>query len=103
MHVSNPHQPLDLSSRTTFFHDNVVVMEVDNLLAGWPTYTINFTPEHPGPLKLILHLKDASKFRSTKDDDSEDEAEGAGARKEDADVTMVFGDRTTPQDSSEEE
>ncbi|KAG1723413.1 uncharacterized protein EDB91DRAFT_1087812 [Suillus paluster] len=89
MHVSNPHEPLNLSSRTTFFHDNVIIMEVNNLLAGWPTYTINFTPERPGPLKLILRLKDASKFRSTEDDDSEDEAEGAGASKEDADVTMV--------------
>lgn len=50
MHFIDTHETLDLSNRTTFFHDNVVVMEVDNLLAGWPTYTIDFTPERPGPL-----------------------------------------------------
>jgi hypothetical protein len=31
-------------------HDNVLVLEVENLLDGWPTYEINFTPEKPGPL-----------------------------------------------------
>ncbi|KAG1728840.1 uncharacterized protein EDB91DRAFT_1085929 [Suillus paluster] len=92
---SNTEEPLDLANRTSFFHDNVVVMEINNLLAGWPTYTINFTPEHPGPLKLILCLKDASNFCSTEDDDSADEAEGTGkvntppVIKEDPDVTMV--------------
>ncbi|KAG1733702.1 hypothetical protein EDB19DRAFT_1911420 [Suillus lakei] len=30
--------------------DNVIVMDIDNLLTGWPTYEINFTPENPGPL-----------------------------------------------------
>jgi len=30
--------------------DNTIVIEVDNLLIGWPTYTIDFTPAHPGPL-----------------------------------------------------
>ncbi|KAG2117892.1 uncharacterized protein F5147DRAFT_648330 [Suillus discolor] len=84
-----------LQCQTSFFHDNVVVMEINNLLAGWPTYTINFTHEHPGPLKLILCLKNASNFRSTEDDDSADEAGGMGkvntppAIKEDPDVTMV--------------
>ncbi|KAG1789936.1 uncharacterized protein HD556DRAFT_1446513 [Suillus plorans] len=96
MHFIDTHETLDLSNRTTFFHDNVVVMEVDNLLAGWPTYTIDFTPERPGPLKLVLRLKDASSYRSTDDDDSADEAEGTGkvectppAIKEDPDVTMA--------------
>ncbi|KAG1842751.1 hypothetical protein DFJ58DRAFT_731910 [Suillus subalutaceus] len=72
-------------------------MEVDNLLAGWPTYTLNFTPEHPEPLKLILHLKDASKFRSTEDDNSKDE--GVGGGKEDADVTLVAASGRCPQES----
>ncbi|KAG1719029.1 hypothetical protein EDB19DRAFT_2045431 [Suillus lakei] len=76
--ITSTEEPLDLADRTAFFHDNVVVMEVDNLLAGWPTYTISFTPERPGPLKLILRLKDVSNFRSTEDDDSADEAEGTG-------------------------
>ncbi|KAG2137202.1 hypothetical protein BD769DRAFT_1664105 [Suillus cothurnatus] len=96
MHFIDTRETLDLANQTTFFHDNVVVMEVDNLLAGWPTYTINFTPERPGPLKLVLRLKDASSYRSTEDDDSADEAEGTGkvectppAIKEDPDVTMV--------------
>ncbi|KAG1755278.1 uncharacterized protein EDB91DRAFT_1077253 [Suillus paluster] len=100
--------PLNLANRTSFFHDNVVIMEIDNLLAGWPTYTINFTPEHPGPL-LILRLKDASNFRSTEDDDSADEAEGTGnvnappVIKEDPDVTMVCEatSKDVPQSSPE--
>jgi len=50
MHFIDTHETLDLANQTTFFHDNIVVMEVDNLLARWPTYTINFTPERPGPL-----------------------------------------------------
>ncbi|KAG1742163.1 hypothetical protein EDB19DRAFT_1970537 [Suillus lakei] len=39
--------------------DNVIVMDVQNILSGWPTYEINFTPENPGPLKLIIHLNDS--------------------------------------------
>jgi len=34
--------------------DNVIVMDIENLLTGWPTYKIDFTPENPGPLVLIL-------------------------------------------------
>jgi hypothetical protein len=30
--------------------DNVIVMEVDNLLVGWPAYEIKFTPHKPGPV-----------------------------------------------------
>ncbi|KAG2111762.1 hypothetical protein DEU56DRAFT_919953 [Suillus clintonianus] len=44
------------------FRDNVIVMEVDNLLVGWPAYEIKFTPKKPGPVKLIIRLKDAVKF-----------------------------------------
>ncbi|KAG1811305.1 hypothetical protein EV424DRAFT_1349693 [Suillus variegatus] len=44
------------------YHDNVIVMEIKNLLTGWPTYEINFTPENLGPLKLIIHLKDSVKM-----------------------------------------
>ena len=28
--------------------DNTVVLEVDNLLADWPTYLIRYTPQQPG-------------------------------------------------------
>jgi hypothetical protein len=37
-------------------HDNVLVMEVENLLNGWPTYKINFTPEKPGPLVCNFNI-----------------------------------------------
>ncbi|KAG1767896.1 hypothetical protein EV702DRAFT_1050227 [Suillus placidus] len=72
--------PIDLANRSNFFHDNVVVPEIDNLLSGWPTYILDFTPEHPGPLKLILRLKDASEFRIVEDGDSDNEAEGTPGR-----------------------
>ncbi|KAG0692238.1 hypothetical protein DFH29DRAFT_1009026 [Suillus ampliporus] len=61
-------EPLDLANRTYFFHDNIIVLEIDNLLSGWPTYILDFTPERPGPLKLILRLKDASEFRVVEDE-----------------------------------
>ncbi|KAG1797653.1 uncharacterized protein BJ212DRAFT_1488867 [Suillus subaureus] len=45
-----------------FIQDNVMVMDIDNLLAEWPTYKVNFTPQNPGPVKLIIRLKDAVKL-----------------------------------------
>ncbi|KAG2359778.1 hypothetical protein BDR07DRAFT_1487858 [Suillus spraguei] len=42
--------------------DNIIVMDIKNILTGWPTYEINFTPENPGPLKLIIRLKDPVKM-----------------------------------------
>ncbi|KAG2737875.1 hypothetical protein P692DRAFT_20760582 [Suillus brevipes Sb2] len=56
-------------------HDNILVLEVDNLLNGWPTYEINFTPEKPGPLKLIIRLHDAVKLKEL-EDSSDSEVEG---------------------------
>ncbi|KIK44432.1 hypothetical protein CY34DRAFT_11104 [Suillus luteus UH-Slu-Lm8-n1] len=47
--------------------DNVIVMEIENLLTGWPTYEIEFTPENPGPLKLIICLKDPVKMMDIED------------------------------------
>ncbi|KAG1755258.1 uncharacterized protein EDB91DRAFT_1242457 [Suillus paluster] len=44
------------------FCDNVIIMDIDNLLVGWPAYKIKFMPKKPGPVKLIIHLKDAVKF-----------------------------------------
>ncbi|KAG2343372.1 hypothetical protein BDR05DRAFT_1000009 [Suillus weaverae] len=94
---------LDLANRTTFFHNNVVVLEIDNLLSGWPTYTLNFTPERPGPLKLILRLKDASEFRMIKEKDSDNEADGQTKSEsqsvtEDMDTTMVCEAMPEPKD-----
>ncbi|KAG1730371.1 uncharacterized protein EDB91DRAFT_1085435 [Suillus paluster] len=70
------------------------------------TYTINFIPECPGPVKLILRLKDASKFRWVEDEDSEDEAEGTvkptshlpQVTEEDPDITMVC--EATPKNTT---
>ncbi|KAG2367259.1 hypothetical protein BDR07DRAFT_1479138 [Suillus spraguei] len=42
--------------------DNIIVMDIENILTGWPTYEINFTPENLGPLKLIIRLKDPVKM-----------------------------------------
>jgi hypothetical protein len=50
MLITNTEDHLDLANRASFFHDNIVVLEIDNLLSGWPTYTLDFTPDHPGPL-----------------------------------------------------
>jgi hypothetical protein len=46
---------LDLANMTSFFHDNVVVLEINNILSGWPTYTLNFTPECPGLLVCVFN------------------------------------------------
>ncbi|KIK76910.1 hypothetical protein PAXRUDRAFT_17866 [Paxillus rubicundulus Ve08.2h10] len=42
-------------------HENVLILTVDNLLTGWPTYIIDFTPEQLGPMKLLLRLNDTRK------------------------------------------
>ncbi|KAF9223048.1 hypothetical protein BS17DRAFT_880723 [Gyrodon lividus] len=49
-------------------HKNVLMLTVDNLLSSWPMYIIDFTPKQPGPMKLILCLKDTSDYV---DDDSD--------------------------------
>ncbi|KAG1812449.1 uncharacterized protein BJ212DRAFT_1483082 [Suillus subaureus] len=54
--------------------DNIVVMDVENLLARWPTYEVNFTPQNPGPMKLIIWLKDAVKLVHV-EDSTDSEAE----------------------------
>ncbi|KAF9219883.1 hypothetical protein BS17DRAFT_769760 [Gyrodon lividus] len=42
-------------------HENIFILTIDNLLSGWPTYLIDFTPEQPGPMKILLCLKKPSK------------------------------------------
>ncbi|KAG2337400.1 hypothetical protein BDR05DRAFT_1005038 [Suillus weaverae] len=50
------------SDQVIIHNNNVIVMDIENLLTGWPTYEIEFTPENPGPLKLIIHLKEPVKM-----------------------------------------
>ncbi|KAG2119487.1 uncharacterized protein F5147DRAFT_647441 [Suillus discolor] len=105
MLITDTEDHLDLANGTYFFHDNVVMLEVDNMLSGWPTYTLDFTPERPGPLKIILRLKDAVEFRVIEDKDSDDEASGQAnsipqsVAKEDPDATMVCEPMPAPKDS----
>ncbi|KIK80267.1 hypothetical protein PAXRUDRAFT_15883 [Paxillus rubicundulus Ve08.2h10] len=47
---------------------NILILTVDNLLSGWPTYLIDFTPEQLGPMKILLHLKKPSKYVWDSDD-----------------------------------
>ncbi|KAG1762519.1 hypothetical protein EDD22DRAFT_953018 [Suillus occidentalis] len=54
--------------------DNIIVMDVENLLIGWPTYEVTFTPQNPGPVKLIIRLKDAVKLIHI-EDSTDSEAE----------------------------
>jgi hypothetical protein len=49
-------QTVDVTDKT-IFRDNVVAMDVDNILIGWPTYEINFTPDTPGPLVGNLDIR----------------------------------------------
>ncbi|KAG1728047.1 uncharacterized protein EDB91DRAFT_1086212 [Suillus paluster] len=68
--MSLPDGPLDISHK--FGVDgNFIVINVENLLIDWPTYLVKFTPKNPGPVKLILHLKDASKLTWDQDSDTE--------------------------------
>jgi hypothetical protein len=97
MHIINTEDHLDLANRMAFFHNNVIVLEVNNMLSGWLTYTLDFTPECPGPLvhihnifevlitdlntiEIILQLKDAVEFKIIEEKDSDNEADGQGKR-----------------------
>jgi hypothetical protein len=42
------------SDQVIIRNNNVIVMDIENLLTGWPTYEIEFTPENPGPLVFNL-------------------------------------------------
>ncbi|KAI6156973.1 hypothetical protein BKA82DRAFT_25884 [Pisolithus tinctorius] len=56
--------------------ENVIVLEVENILEGWPAYVINFTPEDTSPHKIILHLKNPSKSVTIDSDDGNSDPEG---------------------------
>ncbi|KAG1831268.1 hypothetical protein EV424DRAFT_1343029 [Suillus variegatus] len=81
---------------------NHIFMDVENLLVDWPTYTIKFTPTHPGPVTLILCLKDASRFKYVEDEDSDmDTSESKACKisssstKDDLDATFVSEETTS--------
>ncbi|KAG1816578.1 hypothetical protein EV424DRAFT_1540738 [Suillus variegatus] len=81
---------------------NHIFMDVENLLVDWPTYTIKFTPTHPGPVTLILRLKDTSRFKYVEDEDSGmDTSESKACKisssstKDDLDATFVSEETTS--------
>ncbi|KIK81519.1 hypothetical protein PAXRUDRAFT_155952 [Paxillus rubicundulus Ve08.2h10] len=56
-----------MSSRTkpdVQIHENVnvLILTVDNLLTGWPTYIIDFTPEQPGPMVRSICIFVSNKY-----------------------------------------
>ncbi|KAF9222267.1 hypothetical protein BS17DRAFT_767910 [Gyrodon lividus] len=51
--------------------ENTIVLEVSNLLTGWPSYVIDYTPTQPGPIKMILRLKDTSLYVWMDDEDTD--------------------------------
>ncbi|KAL4062664.1 hypothetical protein V8B97DRAFT_1919402 [Scleroderma yunnanense] len=55
--------------------ENIVILEVDNLLSGWPTYIVNFTPKKTSPLKLLLQLKDSVPYQQDKEDEEDSDEE----------------------------
>ncbi|KIK35632.1 hypothetical protein CY34DRAFT_16894 [Suillus luteus UH-Slu-Lm8-n1] len=64
-------------------------MDIENMLKDWPTYTITFMPTLPGPVTLILRLKDTSRFRYIEDMESDTETE------DDPDATFVSKETTS--------
>ncbi|KAG1784693.1 uncharacterized protein HD556DRAFT_1451496 [Suillus plorans] len=86
---------------------NHIFMDVENLLVDWPTYTIKFTPTHPGPVTLILRLKDVSRFKYVEDEDSDMETSeskackiSSSSTKDDLDATFVFEETTSKTDDN---
>jgi hypothetical protein len=47
-----PFGPVDCSDKLNDT-DNHIFMDIENLLVDWPTYTVQFTPTHPGPVVCI--------------------------------------------------
>ncbi|KAG1812857.1 uncharacterized protein BJ212DRAFT_1482917 [Suillus subaureus] len=52
-------------------HGNCIAMDIKNILIDWPTYMVKFTPKKPGPVKLMIHFKNASKGVWVEDEDSD--------------------------------
>ncbi|KAG1824733.1 uncharacterized protein BJ212DRAFT_1295833 [Suillus subaureus] len=102
-----PFGPVDCSDKVNI-NGNYIFMDVENLLIDWPTYMIKFTPTHPGPVALILHLKDTSRFTSVEDMESDTETSklkahkmydtfffSSSSMKDDLDVTFVSNEMTS--------
>ncbi|KAG1810156.1 uncharacterized protein HD556DRAFT_1435872 [Suillus plorans] len=86
---------------------NHIFMDVETCSVDWPTYTIKFTPTHPGPVTLILHLKDASRFKYVEDEDSDMETSeskackiSSSSTKDDLDATFVSKETTSKTDDN---
>ena len=45
---------LDPTMAEAHIYGNILTLKVNNILKGWPTYVIKFTPEKPGPVTCIL-------------------------------------------------
>ncbi|KAL4066013.1 hypothetical protein J3A83DRAFT_4375289 [Scleroderma citrinum] len=55
--------------------ENIVILKVDNLLSGWPTYLVDFTPKKTGPVKLLLQLKDSVPYQQDQEDEEDSDEE----------------------------
>ncbi|KIK78131.1 hypothetical protein PAXRUDRAFT_17052 [Paxillus rubicundulus Ve08.2h10] len=83
---------------------NVLILTVDNLLSGWPTYLIDFTPEQLGPIKILLCLMKSSKYVWDEDDEDSDKTPvnlngiplGPKLKKQDKFVKDLPGDALWP-------
>ncbi|KAI6114441.1 hypothetical protein F5141DRAFT_1062844 [Pisolithus sp. B1] len=67
----------ETDNTTVKLMENVIILEVENILEGWLAYVITFMPEDTQPHKIILHLKNPSKYITVDSDDSDDDT---GAR-----------------------
>ncbi|KAI5986012.1 hypothetical protein EDC04DRAFT_2913530 [Pisolithus marmoratus] len=79
--------------------ENVIILEVENLLQDWPVYVINFTVENTGPQKLILHLKNTSKYVRIDSDDEDETVVSEHHSDARIMVTAVKHDKTLRYDS----
>ncbi|KAG1852226.1 hypothetical protein F4604DRAFT_1686706 [Suillus subluteus] len=87
---------------------NCIAMDIENILIDWPTYMVKFTPKKLGPVKLMIHFKNASKGVWVEDEDSDAETVTVTACKSssacastthDADTTLVSD---TPSESKDD-
>ncbi|KAI6037988.1 hypothetical protein EDC04DRAFT_2604400 [Pisolithus marmoratus] len=79
--------------------ENIIILEVENLLQDWPMYVINFMAENTGPQKLILHLKNVSKYVRIDSDDEDETVVSEHHSNARIMVTAVKHDETLQYDS----
>ncbi|KIK91986.1 hypothetical protein PAXRUDRAFT_13494 [Paxillus rubicundulus Ve08.2h10] len=73
-------------------HKNILILTVDNLLSGWPTFLTDFTPEQLGPMKILPRLKKPSKYVWDSDNEDSDKTPGPKLKKWDKFVEDLPGD-----------